>query len=171
MESSGREFACIGLPADNNSWRWSTDSSFTLAETLYLEKGLFLQTGVMSRVQRAGDKLNASPGFRKASLGSHQIYSCLFSSLFIKIRCFFFLCRCWTRAAFPSGVRWILELTDKSVAVVAPLTLDLHVSVTAGRNPTSSAPPTQGEKEAIVGMINGSNSCAALTKCLFGSAD
>lgn len=90
MESSGREFACIGLPADNSSWRWSTDSSFTLAETLYLEKGLFLQTGVMSHVQIAGDKLDASPGFKKASLGSDQIYSCLFSSLFIKIRWFFF---------------------------------------------------------------------------------
>lgn len=66
MESSSREFASIGLLADNNSWRWSTGSSFTLAETLYLEKGLFLQTEVMSCVEIAGDKLDASPGIKKS---------------------------------------------------------------------------------------------------------
>lgn len=68
MESSSSGFACIGLIADNNSWRWSTDSSLcALAETLYLESGLFLQSKEHC-VEIAGGKLNAHPGIRKVSL-------------------------------------------------------------------------------------------------------
>lgn len=70
------------------------------------------------------------------------------------------------RGAIPSGTRWILQLRDKSIPVVPPMTC-MSESLQGG-NTTSSAPRRPRAKEAIVRMINGLNSCTGLANGLFG---
>lgn len=70
MESRSSEFACIGLVVDNNSWRWSTDSSqrYTGRTSVSGGRFVFANQSKDHRVHTAGGKLDTCPSIRKVSL-------------------------------------------------------------------------------------------------------
>lgn len=51
MESSSSEFACIGLVVDNNSWRWSTDSSQRYTGRTSVSGGRFVFVKTIESIQ------------------------------------------------------------------------------------------------------------------------
>lgn len=65
MESSSSEFACIGLVVDNNSWRWSTDSSQRYTGRTSVSGGRFVFAN-----QSKDHQVHTAGSIRKVSLQS-----------------------------------------------------------------------------------------------------